>query len=66
MMRGGTLLILGHGVKGQGQPSHFTLWTRNKVFCACFTYLVKPLPVQKSIGLLIRPFNYSENTRNTS
>ena len=31
IMRGGTLLILGHGVKGQGQPSHSmykTLWTR--------------------------------------
>ena len=30
-MRGGTLLILGHGVKGQGQPWHSvfkTLWTR--------------------------------------
>ena len=31
MMRGGTLLILGHGVKGQGQLWHSvykTLWTR--------------------------------------
>ena len=31
MMRGGTLLILGHGVKGQGQlwhSVHKTLWTR--------------------------------------
>ena len=31
MMRGGTLLILGHGFKGQGQPWHSvykTLWTR--------------------------------------
>ena len=30
MMKGGTLLILGHGVKGQGQLLHFvnkTLWT---------------------------------------
>ena len=31
IFRGGTLLILGHGVKGQGQLWHFvykTLWTR--------------------------------------
>ena len=31
MMRGGTLLILGHGVKGQGQLWHSvykTLWAR--------------------------------------
>ena len=31
MVRGGTLLILGHGVKGQGQLWHSvykTLWTR--------------------------------------
>ena len=31
MMRGGALLILGHGVKGQGQlwhSVHKTLWTR--------------------------------------
>ena len=31
MMRGGTLLILGHGVKDQGQLCHSvykTLWTR--------------------------------------
>ena len=30
MMRGGTLLILGHGFKGQGQIWHFvykTFWT---------------------------------------
>ena len=33
-MRGGTLLILGHGVKGQGQLWHFvykTLWTRYRL-----------------------------------
>ena len=31
MMKGGTLLILGHGVKGQGQLRHSvykTLWAR--------------------------------------
>ena len=37
MMRGGTLLILGHGVKSQGQIWHFvykTLWTRYRLlFC---------------------------------
>ena len=34
MMRGGTLLILGHGVKGQGQLWHAvykTLWTRYRL-----------------------------------
>ena len=34
MMRGGTLLILGHGVKGQGQLWHSvykTLWTRYRL-----------------------------------
>ena len=34
MMRGGTLLILGHGVKGQGQLWHSvykTLWTQYRL-----------------------------------
>ena len=34
MMRGGTLLILGYGVKGQGQlwhSVHKTLWTRYRL-----------------------------------
>ena len=34
MMRGGTLLILGHGVRGEGQLWHSvykTLWTRYRL-----------------------------------
>ena len=37
MMRGGTLLILGHGVKGQGHLWHFvskTLWARYRLVSA--------------------------------
>ena len=38
MMRGGTLLILGHGVKGQGQLWHSlykTLWARYRLQFLC-------------------------------